>query len=135
MGEWYLTCPSEGVYRGECTYRKEGKTFVLTCPEGLEELKEGCQGVVGPGENPNPGLKEVEDGCVWTEEKVHPKEYFDPESFRTLCPQCPQARCALCPPEFACATRIIVGCPKGHFKGGRCEVGTEPHVIYHGRPK
>jgi len=70
----------------------------------------------------------------WTE-KVKPKEYFDPHSFRILCPECPNARCALCPPElYGKAHRIVIGCKKGYFKEGICQIGTEVHVIYHPHP-
>jgi len=114
----------------------------------LEELKRlrqmrkelergGCSGVVEPGENPNPGLAVEEQRCEWAVEVKRPREHFDERSFRTLCPECPQMRCALCPPEKACATRIIIGCPKGYWdeKAQKCLVSTEVHVIYHGRPK
>jgi len=101
------------------------------------EPHRGCSGIVNPGENPNPELAQLETQCTWTKEEVKPAEYFHPESFRTLCPECPMARCALCPPELACATRIIIGCPKEHWdpKTKRCRTSTEPHVIYHGKPK
>jgi len=97
----------------------------------------GCEGVVEPGQNPNPELAELEKACTWRKEEVKPKEYFEPASFRTLCPECPEARCALCPPELACATRIIIGCPLGQWDAekGLCKVATEAHVIYHGAPK
>ena len=114
----------------------------------LEELKRlrqlrkqlergGCEGIVEPGDNPNPELSIEEQKCTWVMEVKKPHEYFDERSFRTLCPECPQMRCALCPPEKACATRIIVGCPKGYWdeKTQRCLTSTEVHVIYHGRPK
>jgi len=114
----------------------------------LEELKRlrqlrkelergGCSGVVEPGENPNPSLSVEEQKCKWTIEVKKPREYFDERSFRTLCPECPQMRCALCPPEKACATRIIVGCSKDYWdeKTQRCLVSTEVHAIYHGSPK
>lgn len=103
--------------------------------KGSSENPEGCEGCIYPGENPNPKLAKLEKRCTWTEEKIQPKQYFDPMSFRTLCPECPEKRCALCPPELACATRIIVGCRLGEFVEGRCRVGTETHVIYHGAPK
>jgi len=85
-------------------------------------------------QNPSP---EIPPECRFEVEKVKPKEFFDPRSFRTLCPECPQKRCALCPPELACATRIIIGCPSGQWdeEVKRCKVGTETHVIYHGKPK
>jgi hypothetical protein len=101
------------------------------------EPHRGCSGIVNPGENPNPQLAELEAQCSWVKEERKPSDYFHPESFRTLCPECPQARCALCPPEKACATRIVIGCPKGYWdeKTQRCLTSTEVHVIYHGRPK
>ena len=77
----------------------------------------------------------IPEKCKFDAEAVLPKEHFDPNSFKTLCPECPQARCSLCPPEKACATRVIIGCKKGEFVKGRCRVGTETHVIYHGKPK
>ena len=116
--------------------------------EELEELKRlrkmrkeiergGCEGIVNPGENPNPSLSEEEVKCEWTIEVKRPREEFEEESFRTLCPECPQARCALCPPHMACATRIIVGCPKGYWDRERkvCLTSMQVHAIYHGRPK
>jgi len=114
----------------------------------LEELKRlrqlrkqlergGCEGVINPGENPNPELSIEEQKCTWTVEVVNPREMFEEESFRTLCPECPSARCALCPTEMACASRIIIGCPKGYWdsKTKRCLTSMKVHVIYHGRPK
>jgi len=79
---------------------------------------------------PNPRIPEK---CRFEKEVKLPKEHFDPKSFRTLCPECPQARCSLCPPELACATRVIIGCRKGEFVEGKCRVGTETHVIFHGK--
>jgi len=130
MGTWQLTCPKGGHYEGECTFIKENG-FTLKCPEGVREIKQGCEGIVSPG-TLNP---EIPERCEFVEEKVKPKEYFDPASFRTLCPECPMARCAKCPPELECATRIIIGCKAGEFIEGRCRIGTETHVIYHGKPK
>jgi len=75
------------------------------------------------------------EACTFRHEEVKPSEAFDPASFRTLCPECPGARCSNCPPELACASRVIIGCPSGQFVAGRCQVGTETHVIYHGEPK
>jgi len=97
----------------------------------------GCEGILAPGENPNPELAALERVCVWRKELVKPKEAFDPRSFRTLCPECPGARCAECPPELACASRLIIGCPLGQWDEvrGLCRVATEAHVIYHGAPK
>lgn len=80
----------------------------------------------------NPGNRMILEACDFTKEPVKPKGYFDPDSFRTICPECPEQRCALCPPELACATRIITGCKEGEFIRGRCQVGTEAHVFYHG---
>lgn len=85
--------------------------------------------------NNNPGDDKIPEHCVFVPEPIKGKEAFDPESFRTLCPECPEARCSLCPPELECATRIIVACPKGEFKRDRCQVSMEPHVVYHGKPK
>jgi len=90
----------------------------------LEEVVEG-----------NPGNPEIPERCEFTKESVKTKEYFDPDSFRTVCPECPEGRCALCPPDLACATRIVIGCKEGEFIGSRCQVGTEAHTIYHGTPK
>lgn len=92
-----------------------------------EELK--------PGNPEPPRIGKLLEACSFEKEVVKPKEHFDPASFRTLCPECPEGRCAYCPPELACATRIIIGCPSEHFKGGVCQVGTQKHVIYHGEPK
>lgn len=103
---------------------------------------QGCSGAVTPQEYPtnlhitgNPDSLPVQ--CIWRKEERKPKEYFHPESFRTLCPECPMSRCALCPPELACATRIIIGCPKELWdeKAKKCMGSTEVHVIYHGSPK
>ncbi len=82
------------------------------------------------GSHDNPA--EIPERCEFTKESVKPKGYFDPDSFRTICPECPDSRCANCPPELTCATRIIIGCKEGEFVKGRCQVGTEAHVIYHG---
>jgi hypothetical protein len=97
----------------------------------------GCEGIVKPTENPNPSLSEEEAKCEWVVEVKRPREEFEEESFRTLCPECPQMRCALCSPEKACATRIVVGCPKGYWDRERkvCLTSTQAHVIYHGKPK
>ena len=96
----------------------------------LREARHRLQEETEPsGANPNP----IPEKCSFEKEVKLEKEHFDPHSFRTLCPQCPQSRCALCPPELACATRIIIGCRKGEFVEGRCRVGTESHVIYHGK--
>jgi len=93
----------------------------------------GCSGIVNP-EDLNP--EELEK-CTFKEEKVKPKEYFHPGSFRTLCPSCPETRCSLCPPELACASRIIIGCAAGKWDAAakKCKVSTEPHRVIHGKPK
>ncbi len=93
--------------------------------ERFEALEEVGREMHNPG-NPIP------EACEFTKEQVKPKGYFVPGSFRTICPECPEGRCALCPPEDACATRIIIGCKAGEFEKGRCSIGTEAHVIYHG---
>lgn len=95
--------------------RKWRKDIFATC--------ETC----GTQETENPELEK----CEFTKEMVKPKDFFDPTSFRTLCPECPGARCAQCPPDLECASRIIIGCKAGEFKDGKCRIGTETHVIYH----
>ena len=100
--------------------------------DGSEKRFMALEGMHREMNNPGNPIPEV---CEFAKEQVKPKEYFDPKSFRTLCPECPEGRCALCPPELACATRIIIGCPAGEFVEGRCRVGTEAHVIFHGAPK
>ena len=104
-------------------------------PNGNGEC--GCQGIVNPTENPNPELAESEKECEWTKEEVKPKEYFHPDSFRTLAPKCPEQRPALCPPELICSTRIIIGCKADSWdeEAKRCKVSTETHTIYHSEPK
>ena len=98
--------------------------------EGSEERFEALEEVHTEMNNPgNPGIPEH---CEFTKEPVKPKEYFDPASFRTLCPECPDSRCSLCPPELACATRVVIGCRSGEFVNGVCQLGTEVHVVYHG---
>jgi hypothetical protein len=104
------------------------------------EPHRGCSGIINPEQYPtNPDIIEnpTDVKCEWRKEEIKPKEYFHPESFRTLCPECPMSRCALCPEEKACATRIVIGCPKEYWdeKEKKCKVSTEPHVIYHGSPK
>lgn len=101
--------------------------------EGSEKRFEALEEV--EREMNNPGSPEIPERCEFAKEPVKPKEYFDPDSFRTICPECPEARCSICPPELACATRIITGCKEGEFVKGRCQVGTEAHVIYHGKSK
>ncbi|NQT07563.1 hypothetical protein HQ586_00650 [Candidatus Bathyarchaeota archaeon] len=95
--------------------------------ERFEALEEVGREMHNPG-NPIP------EACEFTKEQVKPKGYFDPLSFRTICPECPEGRCALCPPDLQCATRIITGCKSGEFVKGRCRVGTEVHNIFHGEP-
>ena len=90
------------------------------------------------GEMDNPKYKhfpELAKRCTFRIEKHQPKEYFDPKSFRTLCPGCPGARCSECPPELECSTRIVIGCKKGEFVSGKCRTKTEIHNIFHGSPK
>jgi len=66
-------------------------------------------------------------------EQIKPAKYFDPSSYRTLCPECPGQRCSECPPELReSVTRVIIGCKKGEFEGGKCQIGTEAHVVFHG---
>lgn len=94
--------------------------------EARHELQEKTSPQELMGSNP------ISEKCKFEKEIKNPKEAFDPGSFRTLCPECPNARCAQCPPELECATRIIIGCRKGEFKEGLCKVGTQTHVVYHG---
>ncbi len=102
--------------------------------EGSEERFEALAeaGLLEKVDEGNPGNPEIPERCEFVKESVKPKGYFDPDSFRTICPECPEGRCANCPPELACATRIVIGCKEGEFVKGRCQVGTEAHVIYHG---
>ncbi len=72
--------------------------------------------------------------CSFKREEVKPKGYFDPKSFRTICPECPSGKCAACPPKLECSTRVIIGCKKGEFKKDRCRIGTEAHTILHASP-
>jgi len=99
--------------------------------EAEKEIEAGKLKSLNNPHNPIP------EYCHFTPEVINPKEMFDPRSFRTLCPECPEARCSLCPPELRCATRIIVGCPKPYWdeEKGVCRVGMKAHVIYHGKPK
>jgi len=69
--------------------------------------------------------------CTFKKEQVKPKGYFDPKSFRTICPKCPGAKCSACPEELECSTRVIIGCKKGNFARGKCQIGTEAHTILH----
>lgn len=104
------------------------------------EPHRGCSGAISgnPAEyNPDENPAELPPVCIWRKEERKPKEYFHPESFRTLCPECPMARCSLCPPELACASRIIIGCRRKAWdpEAKKCRESTEIHVIYHGSPK
>lgn len=112
-------------------------TVVREARKRLEPHR-GCSGTIeGNPEKHSENPAELNPQCTWTKEEFKPAEYFHPESFRTLCPECPMARCALCPPELACATRIIIGCKKEEWDPTtkRCRISTERHVIYHGKPK
>ena len=132
--------------------QESGEETCIACetpagnPDGLGEaviggMAAGVGSVIGarlmeggsPGNPDNPA--EIPEYCEFLKEQVKPKEYFDPRSFRTLCPESPTRLCKDLPPELACATRIIIGCKKGEFVKGRCQVGTQAHVVYHGRPK
>ena len=78
----------------------------------------------------NPEMEKLPSG--FEKQQIKPAKYFDPSSFRTLCPQCPDSLCSKCPPELQeTATRVIIGCKKGQFKEGKCQIGTEAHVIFH----
>jgi len=119
------------------TLRGWRKEFLEMMKQNPEQCP-GCEGIVAPGENPVPELAELERACVWRKEEKESAEAFDPRSFRTLCPECPEARCALCPPELACATRLVIGCPVGFWveePEPRCVDKTRVHVVYHGAPK
>jgi len=97
--------------------------------EGSGKRFEALEAIENPG---NPGIG-IPKQCEFKKEPVKPKQYFDRDSFRTICPECPEGRCALCPPELACVTRIVIGCKEGEFVAGRCARGTEAHVIYHAK--
>lgn len=101
----------------------------------LRDMRHKVEEATEPNPKPKEKLGRLMDRCLIKKESVKPKTYFDPKSFRTLCPECPEQRCAYCPPEKECATRVIIGCEKGEFVKGKCRVGTEVHTIYHGRPK
>jgi hypothetical protein len=49
--------------------------------------------------------------------RLAPKSKFDPRGFRVIDPGRPGK------------TKIVVGCPKGRFRKGRCEVGTQPQSM------
>ena len=79
----------------------------------------------------NPSVEALPSG--FEKEQIKAAGYFDPSSFRTLCPQCPESLCSKCPPELQqTATRVIIGCKKGEFEGRKCRIGTEAHVVFHG---
>lgn len=81
----------------------------------------------GKGGNPVPQKCELE------KEEVEPKGHFDPKSFRTICPQSPTGYCKDLPSSKECGTRVIVGCSKGNYIGGKCQVGMRAQSIHHGR--
>jgi len=118
-------------------FRKEIFNKMVERASGGQAVACGCEGVVEPGQNPNPELAVIEEACVWEKEEVMPKERFDPRSFRTLCPQCFGQRCAMCLPEQICSPRIIIGCPAGYWDEGKklCTISTRVHVVYRGRPR
>ncbi len=95
-----------------------------------EKVARALKELIDKGNNPG-----IPEHCEFSAEKIKPKKYFDKASFRTLCPESPTRLCKDLPPELACATRIIIGCQEGQFIKGKCRVGTEAHVIYHGTPK
>lgn len=81
----------------------------------------------------NPG-NPIPEACAFKKEQIKAAKHFDPSSFRTLCPESPTGRCADLPAGKECATRVIIGCPKGKYdkKKDQCKVGTQGHVVYHG---
>lgn len=101
--------------------------------EGSEQRFEAMEkaGMIEYADSGNSDPDPIPESCSFSKEQIHPKEYFDPDSFRTICPECPEQRCSLCPPEKACATRIIIGCKAGEYVNGRCRIGTETHNIFH----
>ena len=132
--EGYIIDPTAeqyGEFEGPIVIKIGDKHYVYTEDTFRDEPSE-VRKVIERGFIGNPGDRMILEACEFTKEPVKPKEYFDPDSFRTICPECPESRCSLCPPELACATRIITGCKQGEFFKGRCQVGTEAHVIYHG---
>ena len=77
-----------------------------------------------PPKSDNPGphivgdhVKECKGGVCECVIRGHPAKHFDPGSFRTMKDQ-PK-------PGYY----MIVGCPKGEFREGKCQVGTELHKI------
>ncbi len=89
-----------------------------------EELKEEEQKRVKNPVSTRRGVP-LELGSKWTEEKIKPKEYFDPQSFRyTRVPKVGKLKAF-----------VLVGCKRGHWdaRTNSCRVGTETHVIF--RPK
>jgi len=114
--------------------RKEiDKLRLKTVKEKGEEICIACENPELEVYVPPPEL-----GEFW-EEKIRPKEYFDPRSFRVICPEDPEngfrGRCERIkrkyPELYPYATRVVIGCKKGEFIAGRCRIGTETHVIYH----
>lgn len=118
-------------YAEEIAMGGEDTEVMTELAEQAREWRRTIQGAKEHSHETNP----IPERCKFKVESVKPKGYFDASSFRTLCPECPEARCSKCPPEKECATRIIIGCKKGKFSAGKCTVGTEAHVIYHGYPK
>jgi len=58
----------------------------------------------------------LEVGLNYVVEVLKPLEAFDPRSIRSL----------------KKGDHIVkIGCPKGKFAGGRCQVGTESHSVWH----
>ena len=68
-----------------------------------------------PGEHKH--VLECKGGVCECVIRGHPAKHFDPGSFRTLKDQ-PR-------PGYY----MIVGCPRGQFREGKCQVGTELHKI------
>ena len=129
-------------------YTKESvdtRSFDEVLEEGIKLLKEGrlrevslsakegianCEKIYESQAEPL-SSDPVSLSCSWQREEITPKEEFDPRSFRVLCPECPEQRCSKCPPELKCATRVLIGCPKGQWdeKTQTCKVSTKVHVI------
>lgn len=75
--------------------------------ESMQKAHSHVHGSENPG---NPGSDEF-----WHERK-EPPENFDPRSFRTV---------------TRGKHQVIIGCPVGHYVGGRCKVGTRAQSILH----